>query len=204
MMPEWWKKTPAAAPNTDPRLEAGTVKVCPAFPDLYSVAYVVPAWCDFIYDFNNGQPRARTSAPDRFTLAFHGADQFLNHAPASARAAVVTVLKLNSPWFLRTSPGYSVLQLPVFYEFDPRFTVMAGAIDTDVHHEINLQVMVHSRESFVVERGTPLAMFVPFRRERFDFGAAQATPEQVHSVRRSKLEIETKFRRGYRRNTGRS
>lgn len=202
MMPEWWKKTPAAPPKTDPRISAGTVKVCPAFPDFYSVAYVVPAWCDFIYDFNNGNPRAKTSAPDLFQLSFHGADQFLHHAPPSARASVVTVLKLVSPWLVRTSPGYSVLQLPVFYEFDPRFTVMPGVIRSDVHHFINQQIMVHSRESFVVERGTPLAMYIPFKRERFDFGVKEATGDLLRALKKSALEIETKFRRGYRKNTG--
>ena len=201
MMPSWWKQMPPAAPDTDPRIEAGTVKVCPAFPDFYAAAYVVPLWCDFIYDFNNGKPRARTSAPEVFPLSFHGAGQFLNHAPKAARSTVTSVLKLDSPWYLRTSPGYSVLQLPVFYEFDPRFTVMTGVIRSDVHHEIHQQIMVHSTESFVVERGTPLAMYVPFKRERFDFSVKEATQELLRAVKKSQLEIKTKFRRGYRKNT---
>ena len=201
-MPAWWKQIPIAPPNTDPRIVAGTAKVCPAFPDLYSVAYVVRAWCDFIYDFNDGNPRAKTSAPNLFTMSFHSAGQFLSHAPPSVRDSVVTVLKLDSPWFVRTSPGYSVLQLPVFYEFDPRFTVMPGLIRSDVHHHINQQVMIHQKGSFVVERGTPLSMYIPFKREEFDFTVNEATPEQVHALRKSGLEIETKFRRGYRKNTG--
>jgi hypothetical protein len=115
---------------------------------------------------------------------------------------VTTVLKLNCPWFVRTDPGYSVLQLPMVYEFEPRFTVMAGAIRSDKHHHIHQQVMVHSTDSFIVERGTPLAMYVPFKRERFDFSVKEATPELVRAVRKSGLEIETKFRGGYRKNTG--
>ncbi len=202
MIPDWWRRTPAGAANTDPRVEAGTVKVCPAFPDFYAAGYVVPAWCDFIFDFNDGQPRARTSAPDLFSLSFHAADQFLSHAPPAARAAVVTVLKLNCPWFVRTSPGYSVLQLPVVYEFDPRFSVMPGSIRSDVHHTINQQVMIHRKDSFVVERGTPLAMYVPYERRRPEFSVGDATPEQVRALKKSALEIETKFRQGYRRNKG--
>jgi hypothetical protein len=199
MLPDWWRQTPAASPGTDPRIEAGTVKVCPAFPDFYSAAYVVRAWCDFIFDFNDGNPRARTAAPDLFQLSFHAAGQFLDHAPPSARDSVTAVIKLHSPWYVRTSPGYSVLQLPMFYEFDPRFTVMAGVIRSDVHHDMNQQVMIHSKESFVVERGTPLAMYVPFKRESFEFSAAEATPEQGKALKKSGLEIDTKFRRGYRK-----
>ena len=202
MMPSWWKQMPSAPPNTDPRLSAGTVKVCPAFPDFYSAAYVLPAWCDFIFDYNDGKPRARTSAPDLFKLSFHGFDQFLAHAPPHARETVVTVLKLECPWYVRTSPGYSVLQLPVFYEFDPRFTVMSGVIRSDAHHPINQQVMIHRKDSFIVERGTPLAMYIPFKREEFDFSAGEATAEMSHALKKSGLEIETKFRRGYRKNAG--
>ncbi len=197
-MPSWWKQTPAAVQNTDPRTEPGTVKVCPAFPDLYSLGYVVPLWCDLIFDYNNGQPRARTSAPDLFSVSFHGDGQFLNHAPESVRASTVAVMKLESPWYCRTSPGYSVLQLPVFYEFDPRVTIMMGAIRTDVHHEINQQVMVHHRGSFVLERGTPIAMYIPFKREQFDFSVKEVTAEFRRIMQKSQLNIMTRFRRGYR------
>ena len=94
-MPSWWKQTPAAAPNTDPRTEPGTVKVCPAFPDLFSASYIVPLWCDLIFDYNNGEPRARTSAPDLFSVSFHSAGQFLDHAPSSVRTSTVAVMKLQ-------------------------------------------------------------------------------------------------------------
>jgi len=198
VMPAWWKQTPAAIPGKDPRIVPGTAKVCPAFPDLYSAAYVVPLWCDVIFDFNNGEPRARTSAPDMFSVSFHGPEQFLNYAPSSIRASTVAVMKLEAPWYVRTSPGYSVLQLPAFYEFDPRVTVMMGVIRSDVHHEINQQVMVHHRGSFVLERGTPIAMYIPFKREKFDFSVKEVTKEFIRVMKKSRLSRITKFRRGYR------
>jgi hypothetical protein len=197
-MPSWWKQTPAATPDTDPRTEPGTVKVCPAFPDLFSAAYIVPLWCDLIFDYNNGEPRARTSAPDLFSVSFHSDGQFLNHAPSSVRASTVAVMKLQSPWYVRTSPGYSVLQLPAFYEFDPRVTVMMGAIRSDVHHEINQQMMVHHRGSFVLERGTPIAMYIPFKREKFAFSVQEITEDFMRVMQKSQLNLMTKFRRGYR------
>ncbi len=198
VMPSWWKQTPAAVPNTDPRTDPGTAKVCPAFPDLYSAAYIVPLWCDLIFDYNNGEPRARTSAPDLFSVSFHSAGQFLNYAPSSVRESTVAVMKLQSPWYVRTSPGYSVLQLPAFYEFDPRVTVMMGVIRSDVHHEINQQVMVHHRGSFVLERGTPIAMYIPFKREKFAFSIQEVTKEFTRIMQKSQLNLMTKFKRGYR------
>ena len=139
VMPSWWKKTPATMPDHDPRLNTGTAKICPAFPDYYSAGFVVPLWCDVIFDYNHGEPRARTSAPDLFSVTFHSPAQFLNYAPDPVRQSTVAVMKLECPWYVRTSPGYSVLQLPLVYEFDPRLTAMSGSIRSDTHHEMNQQ-----------------------------------------------------------------
>ncbi|NCF27917.1 MAG: hypothetical protein GWP69_11090 [Gammaproteobacteria bacterium] len=64
-MPSWWKQT------------------------------IVPLWCDLIFDYNNGEPRARTSAPDLFSVSFHSAGQFLDHAPSSVRTSTVAVMNLQ-------------------------------------------------------------------------------------------------------------
>lgn len=202
MMPTWWKQTPGTIPNTDPRLNTGTAKVCPAFPEFYSSGYIVPLWCDVFFDYNHGEPRARTSAPDLFSVGFHSPQQFLNYAPSSVRQSVVAVLKLVCPWYVRTSPGYSVLQLPVFYEFDPRITTLMGSIRSDSHHEINQQVMVHERESFVLERGTPIAMYIPYKRDKFQLSVKEVTEEFRKAMQKSQLNLLTKFRRGYKRQVG--
>ena len=199
MLPSWWKQLPSTMPNHDPRLDTGTAKICPAFPDFYSSGYVVPLWCDLIFDYNNGNVRARTSAPDLFSVSFHSNDQFLNFAPPHVRETTVVVMKLECPWYVRTSPGYSVLQMPMFYEFDRRFTTMAGSIRSDTHHEMNQQLMVHVKESFVLERGTPISMYIPYKRERFKLDVREATAEFVRAMQKSQLNIMTKFRRGYRR-----
>lgn len=199
MLPTWWKQAPSTKPNHDPRLGTGTAKICPAFPDFYSAGYVVPLWCDLIFDYNQGEVRARTSAPDLFSISFHGNDQFLNFAPAHVRDSTVVVMKLECPWYVRTSPGYSILQLPMFYEFDQRFTTMAGSIRSDTHHEMNQQLMVHVKGSFVLERGTPIAMYIPYKRERFKLDVREVTAEFTRAMQKSQLNIMTKFRRGYRR-----
>lgn len=197
-MPAWWKQMPGTMPNQDPRLNTGTAKICPAFPDFYASGYIVPLWCDVYFEFDHGKFRARTSAPDLFSISFHSAEQFLQFAPVSVQQSTVAVLKLNSPWYLRTSPGYSVYQLPVFYEFDPRFTTMMGVIRTDTHHSINQQLMIHEAKNFMLERGTPIAMYIPYRRERFKFEVKEVTKEFTRAMQKSQLNLLTKFRRGYR------
>ena len=198
-MPGWWRQTPATMPGFDPRLNTGTAKICPAFPDFFAAGYIVPMWCDVLFDYNHGEPRARTSAPDLFSVSFHPPQQFLDHAPPTARESIVAVMKLHCPWYVRTSPGYSVLQLPVLYEFDRRVTTMMGSIRSDTHHEMNQQLMVHERGSFVLKRGTPIAMYVPYKRERYALEVKEATEEFTRAMQKSQLNIMTKFRRGYRR-----
>ena len=75
---------------------------------------------------------------------------------------------------------------------------MMGAIRSDVHHEINQQVMVHHRGSFVLERGTPVAMYIPFKREKFAFSVQEITKDFMRVMQESQLNLMTKFRRGYR------
>ena len=88
-MPAWWKQPPATIPNTDPRLNTGTAKVCPAFREFYSSAYIVPLWCDLVFDYNHGEPRARTSAPDLISVGFHSPPQFLNYAPTNSGVEMI-------------------------------------------------------------------------------------------------------------------
>ena len=57
----------------------------------------------------------------------------------------------------------------MFYHFNPDFTVLPGTIWTDIHHEINQQMVIHNYGETFIARGTPLAMYIPIRRETFDY-----------------------------------
>lgn len=164
-IPDWFKSIPA---NQD-FAKVKTVRLCPSFPDFFSSAYVVPAWEDSIlkYDKESGQWEYLSSGVTGWET--HGHGQFLDYVEANVQGQKTSmVFKPNCPWRIITPPGYSVLQLPMFYHFNKDWTVLPGIIDTDIYHEINQQILYHSdAEEVRIPRGTPIAMYIPYKREKF-------------------------------------
>jgi hypothetical protein len=66
-------------------------------------------------------------------------------------------------------------------------------IDTDIHHEINQQVVYYgNNEKVTIDRGTPLAMYIPFKREKHKYKISSATDKDMKYFSRKSLEILTK------------
>ena len=173
-MPEWFKNTPSTHNGFK------TVKVCPSFPDLFSSAYVVPMWQDSILNYDESTDRWETKGAGLTNWETHGNMQFIDHVGSSFQGVDGSfVFKTSCPWRIITPPGYSVLQLPMFYHFNKDWSTLMGIIDTDVHHEINQQILYHGDGKDVyIARGTPIAMYLPYKRNKFDFSTSFMTEEQ--------------------------
>jgi hypothetical protein len=156
-IPQWFKDIPA---NSD-----STVRVCPSFPDYFSQGYIIPMWCDVKLQSNGDEWKWETST-NLVSWDFHGNSQFLNYKKANFNGVDTQfVFKANCPWQIITPPGWSVLQLPLFYHFNKEWSVMPGVIDTDIHHEINQQVLYHGNGNpILIERGQPFVLYIPFKR----------------------------------------
>ena len=205
--PTWWKEMPAY-PEPDNR-HAKTVKVCPSFPDYFSLGYVIPLWTDIIlkydwktdkYNFQYGQ--SITGQEDaQYGVATHMNSQFISYAPTANFLGKPSnfVFKLICPWYAKTAPGYSMMQLPMFYSFNGDFSVMPGVIDTDIHHVLNQQLVYHGDgEEIFIKKGTPIAQYIPFKRSTYTATAQEFTPEfkQEHEV--SLFKIASSFEGAYR------
>ena len=104
-IPEWFRQIPSD--RTD------TVKVCPSFPDYFSMGYVVPMWTDTILRRDEKGPFWAT-VQDDYKWDGHGDNQFIDHCyPTFQGAEATSVFKTECPWMLITPPGWSVLQLPM-------------------------------------------------------------------------------------------
>ncbi len=111
-----------------------------------------------------------------FFFETHGNNQFLDFMPESKKDWKF-VWKPHCPWNMKTPKGYSVFQLPMTYEFNPDFEVMSGIIDTDIHHEINQQIVQKRMGTIEIKRGTPLCMYLPFKRDKFNLEVVLETQE---------------------------
>lgn len=201
-LPSYWKDIPRY--TSDSVLDKGTAKACPAIPELFEAGYVVPLWCDTHFSFEpkkdgtKGVTYTVTPADSRFEFTHHSDDQFRDYLPEHVQQKIKMVLKTNCPWRVKTPPGYSVLQLPLYYHFDKLFEVLPGPIWTDIHHEINQQMLIKEFGEFTLKRGHPLALYVPYRREEFTLEIQGKTLENTSWDKEAGTHIWTKFRSGYK------
>jgi hypothetical protein len=207
-MPDWFKNMPghAQANNIEESVYPATktVKSCPSFPDYFSQGFVVPMWADATIKYNDVSKswEWRCGAPNNspYHIEVHGHPQFLDHTKASFLGDEMSfVFKFVSPWRIRTPKGYSVLQLPMYYHFENEFSVLPGVIDTDIWHEVNQQITYHGRNKEVfIPRGTPLAQYIPFKRDTFTAKVDNITEEMRDKVKEINAETQTKFSGVYR------
>lgn len=159
-IPKWFKDIPTGITNT------ATVKQCPSFPDYFSQGYIVPMWTDSILNYKDSSWEWITPSSN-FSWENHNNPQFIDHVDSSFNGiGGKFVFKTVCPWKVVTPPGWSVLQLPLFYHFNKEWSIMPGIIDTDIYHDINQQVLYHSdKPSIKIKKGDPFALYVPFKRD---------------------------------------
>jgi len=192
--PSWLSKIPP----TDPIFESSTVRRCPGIIDYLSSGFVLPMWADTRLQYNPSTGYWQTHSGHNGDLTrweTHGKEQFLDYVQAQQLGREVKlVFKAVSPWRIITPPGWSVYQIPLHYHFDNQFSVMGGVIDTDIYHEINQQVMYFGDgEEVLIERGTPLVMYVPFKRGALPLEVRSATDNDNKLFQKPDAHLATKF-----------
>lgn len=186
-IPKWWKDIPGVMPNT--------IKSCPSFPDYFSQGFVVPMWMNSKLSYDKDKDFWSADSTDVLPQwQIHGNVQALNYVEMNMQGKEANLIfKANCPWRLITPPGYSVLQLPLFYHFNKDYSILPGVIDTDIHHEINQQVLYHGDgKEIIIKRGDPFALYVPFERKKYDYSVGLQTEDQKKMFYSMWLNLVTK------------
>ena len=181
--------------DTAKKLHSGTVKRCPAIVDLISEGYIIPMWADFLLQ-NDGKLLEWDNKKFPYGIEFHGNSQIYNWklGKNDFREGV----KFANPWRIYTPPGYSVMFLAPYYQFEKRFTVLSGIVETDTYHSINFPTLIHTKKDIIIERGTPFIQVIPFKRDDFILDVGEMSDEQMKTDREHKLHLSTKFKNAYR------
>jgi len=171
-VPEWFKKTISDAHKnvkTDefkskkkPGLR--TVKRCPSFHEIFDEGLVIVAPCDIwirLYNFDT-EWEWETRLEKAVEVEFHDHAQFRDpYGDKNIRA----VFKLNLPWKFETPKGYSLRQFPMLYSNNPDWTIAYGVVRTDIHNEINAQLLYTSdKDEIFIKAGEPICYLVPYKR----------------------------------------
>ncbi len=196
-LPSWWTKTHTVKSSTSLNSQViGNVKTCPALPDYFSQGYIVPMWADTIIKYDSkSQIYSWRTSDESFSWQAHTNEQMLQNVPVSfLKEKAYFIFKAICPWRIITPKGYSVYQFPLIYHFNNDITVLPGVIDTDVHHEINQQVLLlkDNKEVFI-KRGTPIAQYIPFKRENSIFEIRDASLQDTKLFSDKDRFMTTKF-----------
>lgn len=174
---------------------AGTVKRCPAIIDLLTEGFIIPMWTDFLIqrDLEVLEWDNRSFA---YGIEFHSKEQIKGWN--LKKTDFPEAVKFVNPWRIYTPPGYSVLFMAPIYQFENRFTVLPGIVETDSYHHINFPSIWHTTKDAIIERGTPFIQVIPFKRENWDIDVSQMTETDIENDAREKVELNTKFKNSYR------
>jgi hypothetical protein len=191
--PDWYKNIKIK--NTSD-FSTSTIKKCPGFIDFTKYGYVVNMWCDFylrIYN-ENGQKKYEWKTPDEsFRFETHSNEQFTDFIPEHAKNKTIMILKAICPWNVITDKGYSLYQFPMYYHYNDLFEVLPGVIHSDVYHNINQQMCIYKEGEFIIKKGTPLAMYVPFKRTDYNLTMKMEDNELKNKRLIEKRNIKSRF-----------
>lgn len=191
-IPQWFK---SVKPDLD--ATSSTVKRCPSFIEFFKKGYVVNMWCDLYLNIQNTKDgiRFEWQTPDeQFKFDTHGHEQFLEHTPIHIQEKIKFILKPVCPWNVKTEKGYSLYQFPMYYSYNPIFEVLPGIIQSDIYHTINQQMCIMQEGEYIIEKGTPLAAYVPFKREEFNLEMKMIDDSLKKQLTIEKRFIKSKFK----------
>ena len=187
--------------DTAKKWSAGTVKRCPAIVDLITEGFIIPMWADFKVQRNMDYLEWDNKSMPIYGIEFHGREQIKGWD--LKKTDFPEGVKFINPWRIYTPKGYSVMFLSPTYQFEKRFTVLPGIVETDSYHHINFPSIWHTTKDAIIERGTPFIQVIPFKRDDWDIGVSQMTETDIENDAREKSELNTKFKNGYRNIVGR-
>lgn len=196
-VPQWWKDAPTIKSEKFWNNGfSGNMKVCPSFSDYFTKGYIVPMWVDSYlkYDPETGE-WGWTVSDNRFFWDRHPNSQYLDYVDHKfLNKSSFHIFKTQIPWNIITSKGYSLYQLPTFFHFNEDFSVVPGVRDTDVYHEMNIQILIHSdKKEIFIPRGTPLAQYIPFKREKTAYDVREANKKDLLKISAHELNMSTRF-----------
>ncbi len=177
-IPDWFKQMGqriddayVGAPNYENKNKAKTIKACPSFVELWDEGFVIPAPCDYILQWIDGELFWRTRATfdqgryDQQEVTNHWNSQMVDGLPKESDARVI--VKLNLPYKVFTPKGYSIRQHPYPYSFIKEWTALEGVLRSDKIHSVNIQIFLNTDEEVVIKKGDPLCLYIPYKRELF-------------------------------------
>ena len=152
---------------------------CPGIFNLQRHGWVMRTWQDItIETFGDGSRFEWTSSINQKDLSEHTGDyigfhpdiQLANYMENWPDNTLRTLLKLQSPWRCVVPKGYYLMEMPVAYADENRFTTVNGFFSHE-HGlaQMNPQFMWHVMNGkTLIKAGTPIAQYILIPKDGYD------------------------------------
>lgn len=145
---------------------------CPGITNISNAGYIMTAPADFIITTSGDGLTFQWEVPYLFTRGGmsgyitkhdHNQTKPLLDNPDNTLKEIV---KVETPWRIKSSDDLVLLQIPVSYNNEKRFTAATGIIDPKYAHVLNVQLFWHVLEGETfIKAGTPLVQYIPMSRK---------------------------------------
>jgi hypothetical protein len=178
-----------------------TVLNCPAIKQVTSIGYVLKAPADFVIKTDGNHSPISWETPilfkrhsDKYT--FSTSDYYVSwHSPAQTEPVIPrecphadkeymhSAIKVETPWRVKSSDDIVLLQLPVTYNNEERFSAAVGIVDPRYMHAISVQLLWHiTKGETLIRAGTPLVQYIPVSRKLLEKGNIDFIVDTATSV----------------------
>lgn len=173
MMPGWMRDMPAYTerrrfPKFRTRAEV-TMKGCPGVGDYMGLGWIVPLWADYIFSATSDGFHWESAVPKEKDNVLTFEPELIPSFPRQENEHSY-VLKLGTPWMVRTPPGWSIIICAPWYHREKRFIVLPGVMESDRCHVVNMVALWNAPEGepVLLKAGTPLLHIIPVKRSKLD------------------------------------
>jgi hypothetical protein len=195
-VPKWYKELKHSK-------ETPNVKGCMPFLDSLTAGYIIKIPQDLCLEHNITNIKGEKDSAFRYTHKdseqlraryhlninaekheIHPAKQLGTECPFHKKNKDLPFYKILNPFSIKTPPGYSCLFVPPLNNYDDRFEIISGIVDTDTFEgEINFPIIINGDKyptlETVIKRGTPIAQVIPFKREGWKMVMKEKTLDET-------------------------
>ena len=172
VVPSWYKDMSKSVykdrgtllPDFKPNM---TIKTCVPFLDTMVSGYAITLPCD-VEVVQESKYQNRVIWKSNWTpVTAHSMEQIPEKLVPDGYEKLP--LKWENGWIIKVPKGYSVLFSHPFQRLDLPFYTIPGIVDCDQHNSaVNFPFLLKKDFIGIIEKGTPVAQFIPFKRETWN------------------------------------
>lgn len=201
LVPDWFKNIPPERTDEDDITKfgrnSGTVKKCIPYIDALTMGYMFVLPFDIEVSIKDNVKYLRWQVEGQETFS-HVEPQYRTMGMSVNSNFGPEIWRLTSYPCIETPAGYSVLITHPLNRYDLPFLTLSGVIDTDkLHQESSVAFYLDSKFSGILEKGTPIAQIIPFKRDEWSMNFLDPYPDKVYN--KMKFDIKSIINRSYAR-----